>query len=156
MKDPHRFGVVEFDKNGDVLTIEEKPKKPLSNYAVTGLYFYDNNVVKYAKSLLPSSRGELEITDLNNIYKEKDSLSVEILGRGFAWLDTGTCNSLMEAGRFVQTLEQRQGLKVACLEEISFDKKWLTKDLLLKQAKAMKNTEYGQYLFQVANGQIQQ
>ena len=152
VKDPGRFGVVEFDKNGNVLSIEEKPTNPKSNFAVTGLYFYDNDVVEIAKSIKPSPRGELEITDINNIYKERGTLKVELLGRGFAWLDTGTYDSLMEAGQFVQTVEHRQGLKVACLEEIAFSKKWLSKERLIKQAKAMKKTSYGEYLLKVANG----
>tara|TARA_B100000780_G_C21126579_1_gene457340 strand:- start:4164 stop:5048 length:885 start_codon:yes stop_codon:yes gene_type:complete len=152
VKDPERFGVVEFDSNGNVLSIEEKPSSPKSNYAVTGLYFYDNDVVEIAKSIKPSSRGELEITDINNVYKTRGDLKVELLGRGFAWLDTGTHDSLMEAGQFVQTVEHRQGLKVACLEEIGFHNGWLSKELLLKQADALKKTSYGEYLAKVANG----
>jgi glucose-1-phosphate thymidylyltransferase len=151
VKDPERFGVVEFDKIGNVLSLEEKPINPKSNYAVTGLYFYDNDVVEIAKSIKPSSRGELEITDINNVYKIKGNLKVELLGRGFAWLDTGTYDSLMEAGQFVQTVEHRQGLKVACLEEIAFSRKWLSKKQLLKQANEMKKTSYGKYLMKVAN-----
>lgn len=151
VKDPQRFGVVDFDSNGNVLSIEEKPNNPKSNYAVTGLYFYDNEVVEIAKLIKPSHRGELEITDVNKAYKEKGNLKVELLGRGFAWLDTGTHDSLMEAGKFVQTIEHRQGLKVACLEEIAFDKKWLSKEALLKQAKTMSKTSYGEYLIKVAN-----
>jgi glucose-1-phosphate thymidylyltransferase len=152
VKDPERFGVVEFDDSGNVLSIEEKPVFPKSNYAVTGLYFYDNDVVEIAKSIKPSSRGELEITDINNAYKARGDLKVELLGRGFAWLDTGTHDSLMEAGQFVQTVEHRQGLKVACLEEIAFHKGWLSKELLLKQADALKKTSYGEYLTKVAGG----
>ena len=152
VKDPERFGVVEFDDNGNVLSIEEKPVTAKSNYAVTGLYFYDNDVLQIAKSIKPSSRGELEITDVNNAYKSRGELKVELLGRGFAWLDTGTHDSLMEAGQFVQTVEHRQGLKVACLEEIAFHKGWLSKELLLKQADALKKTSYGEYLIKVAGG----
>ena len=152
VKDPERFGVVEFDNSGNVLSIEEKPVIAKSNYAVTGLYFYDNDVVQIVKSIKPSSRGELEITDVNNAYKMRGDLRVELLGRGFAWLDTGTHDSLMEAGQFVQTVEQRQGLKVACLEEIAFHKGWLSKELLLQQADALKKTSYGEYLAKVAGG----
>ena len=152
VKDPERFGVVEFDDAGKVLSIEEKPLAPKSNYAVTGLYFYDNDVVKISKSIMPSSRGELEITDVNKVYQAKGDLKVELLGRGFAWLDTGTHDSLMEAGQFVQTVEHRQGLKVACLEEIAFNMGWLSKDLLLTQAEALKKTGYGEYLLKVAGG----
>jgi|TARA_B100001093_G_C26752347_1_gene981749 glucose-1-phosphate thymidylyltransferase len=151
VKDPGRFGVVEFDKIGNVLSIEEKPANPKSNYAVTGLYFYDNNVVSIAKSISPSARGELEITDINNVYKSRGDLKVEILGRGFAWLDTGTHDSLMEAGKFVQTIEHRQGLKVACLEEIAFQNGWLSRKFLLKKANALNKTSYGEYLFKIAN-----
>ena len=152
VKDPGRFGVVEFDDNGKVLSIEEKPAIPRSNYAVTGLYFYDNDVVEIAKRIKPSARGELEITDINNAYQARGDLNVELLGRGFAWLDTGTHDSLMEAGQFVQTVEHRQGLKVACLEEIAFHKGWLSKESLLKQAAALKKTSYGEYLLKVAGG----
>lgn len=150
VKDPERFGVVEFDEEGSVLSIEEKPANAKSNYAVTGLYFYDNKVVSIAKSIKPSARGELEITDINNAYQKRGDLKVELLGRGFAWLDTGTHDSLMEAGQFVQTIEQRQGLKVACLEEIAYEKGWLSQELLLKQAEILKKTAYGQYLFKIA------
>jgi glucose-1-phosphate thymidylyltransferase len=146
VKDPERFGVVEFDAEGNVLSIEEKPASPKSNHAVTGLYFYDNDVIKIAKSIKPSLRGELEITDINNVYKIRGDLKVELLGRGFAWLDTGTINSLMEAGQFVQTIENSQGLKIACLEEIAFRNGWLSKELLLKQAEALKKSNYGNYL----------
>ena len=152
VKDPGRFGVVEFDEAGKVLSIEEKPLIPKSNYAITGLYFYDNDVVQIAKSILPSFRGELEITDVNKIYQARGDLKVELLGRGFAWLDTGTNDSLMEAGQFVQTIEHRQGLKVACLEEIAFQNGWLSKDSLLTQAEALKKTGYGEYLLKVADG----
>lgn len=152
VKDPERFGVVDFDNDGKVLSIEEKPVTPKSNYAVTGLYFYDNDVVKIAKSIKPSARGELEITDVNIVYQDRGDLTVELLGRGFAWLDTGTHDSLMAAGQFVQTVEHRQGLKVACLEEIAFHNGWITKDTLLRQADALKKTHYGQYLAKVAAG----
>lgn len=150
--DPERFGVVEFDESGKVLSIDEKPSKPKSSYAVTGLYFYDNDVVEIAKSIAPSPRGELEITDINNIYQTRGNLSVQLLGRGFAWLDTGTHDSLLEAGQFVQTVEHRQGLKVACLEEIAFHQGWITKSVLLMQAEKLKKTSYGHYLKKVAGG----
>ena len=152
VKDPERFGVVEFGMDGKVLSIEEKPSTPKSNYAITGLYFYDNDVVRIAKSIRPSYRGELEITDVNKVYQARGDLSVELLGRGFAWLDTGTHDSLMEAGQFVQTVENRQGLKVACLEEIAFSHGWLSKSILLSQAEKLKKTSYGEYLVKVANG----
>ena len=151
VQDPERFGVVDFDTNGNVTYIEEKPKNPKSNYAVTGLYFYDNDVIQIAKSIKPSPRGELEITDINNFYKNRGDLTVELLGRGFAWLDTGTHDSLIEAGQFVQTIEHRQGLKVACLEEIAFHQDWISKNKLLKQADALKKTNYGEYLYKVAS-----
>ena len=150
-KEPERFGVVEFNKEGKAISIEEKPTRPKSNFAVTGLYFYDRKVVDLAKSISPSSRGELEITDLNNKYLELGELKVELLGRGFAWLDTGTNEALLEASQFVQTLENRQGLKVACLEEISFMQGWIGKEELLRQAKKLGNTPYGQYLLDLAN-----
>ncbi len=152
VKDPERFGVVEFDTIGNVISIEEKPQNPRSNYAVTGLYFYDNDVIKIAKSISPSGRGELEITDVNVVYQKRGDLTVELLGRGFAWLDTGTHDSLVEAGHFVQTIEKRQGLKLACLEEIAFHKNWISKDTLLKRAEALKMTKYGEYLFRVSGG----
>jgi len=152
VKDPERFGVVDFDTDGKVTSIEEKPENPKSNFAVTGLYFYDNDVIDIAKSVKPSARGELEITDVNNVYQNRGDLTVELLGRGFAWLDTGTHDSLIEAGQFVQTVEHRQGLKVACLEEIAFHQGWITKDTLLQQADALKKTNYGEYLAKVAGG----
>jgi len=152
VKDPGRFGVVEFDDDGQVLNIEEKPKIAKSNYAVTGLYFYDNDVVDVAKSIEPSSRGEFEITDINNAYQLRGDLRVQLLGRGFVWLDTGTHESLLDAGKFVQTLEQRQGLKVACLEEIAFYQGWISRQALLEQAEKLKRTNYGDYLEKVANG----
>ena len=152
VKDPERFGVVDFDDSNKVISILEKPSKPKSNYAVTGLYFYDNDVIKIANTIKPSARGELEITDINNIYLNRGDLAVELLGRGFAWLDTGTHDSLIEAGQFVQTIEHRQGLKVACLEEIAFHQGWISKDQLLKQADALKKTNYGEYLAKVAGG----
>jgi glucose-1-phosphate thymidylyltransferase len=149
VKDPHRFGVVEFDKKGKAKSIEEKPRKPKSDYAVTGLYFYDNSVVKHAKSLKPSKRGELEITDLNKIYLNKGALSVEILGRGFAWLDTGTPGSLLQAGQYVQTIEENQGIKIACLEEITYRLGFLTKRQILKNIDKYKSNEYFDYVRKV-------
>ncbi|KZY60839.1 glucose-1-phosphate thymidylyltransferase [Pseudoalteromonas shioyasakiensis] len=144
--DPERFGVVDFDENGIATSIEEKPAQPKSNYAVTGLYFYDNDVVEIARNIKPSPRGELEITDVNNVYLNRGDLNVNVLGRGFAWLDTGTHDSLIEAGQFVQTIEHRQGLKVACLEEIALQKGWLSKDQVLTAGNNLKKTGYGQYL----------
>ncbi|MDX1694687.1 MAG: glucose-1-phosphate thymidylyltransferase RfbA [Ketobacteraceae bacterium] len=151
VKDPERFGVVEFDPEGHVISIEEKPQKPKSNYAVTGLYFYDNRVVEVAKGLKPSSRGELEISDINNHYLDADELNVIVMGRGFSWLDTGTHDSLMEAGSFVQTIEHRQGLKVACLEEIGYRNGWLTEADLRSQGRALEKTGYGEYLLRIAD-----
>jgi glucose-1-phosphate thymidylyltransferase len=150
VNDPERFGVVEFDAHMRAISIEEKPKHPKSNYAVTGLYFYDNDVIDIAKTIKPSSRGELEITSVNNAYLERGDLNVELLGRGYAWLDTGTHDSLLEAGHFVQTIEHRQGLKVACLEEIAFTNKWISKDQLIAEGKALSKTGYGQYLLKIA------
>ena len=145
VKDPQRFGVVEFDENNKAISIEEKPKEPKSEYAVTGLYFYDNKVVEYAKSLKPSARGEYEITDLNKIYLEKNQLIVNKLGRGFAWLDTGTHHSLLQAGLYIQTIEENQGIKIACLEEIAYRMGFLTKDVIYKNIKSIKGNEYYNY-----------
>ena len=144
--DPERFGVVEFDKNMKAISIEEKPAKPKSSYAVTGLYFYDNDVIEIAKNIKPSHRGELEITCVNRAYLERGDLNVELLGRGFAWLDTGTFESLLDASHFVETVEKRQGFKVACLEEIAFNNKWLSKEQLQAKAKELSKNSYGQYL----------
>ncbi|MCC3862335.1 glucose-1-phosphate thymidylyltransferase RfbA [Pseudemcibacter aquimaris] len=152
VSDPERFGVVDFDEHGKVTGIEEKPQKPKSNYAVTGLYFYDNDVIDIAKNIKPSARGELEITDVNKAYLENNMLNVNLLGRGFAWLDTGTHDSLMEASHFIQTVEKRQGFKIACLEEIAYNKGWLNKGDLLQRAEKLNNTSYGQYLIQIARG----
>ena len=153
VKDPERYGVVEFNKEGNAISLEEKPKKPKSNYAVTGLYFYDNRAVEYAKKIKPSSRGELEITDLNQMYLENSSLSVESMGRGYAWLDTGTHESLLEAHHFIQTVENRQGLKIACPEEIAYQKKWINTEQLKMLALPLMKNNYGQYLMQIINEQ---
>jgi glucose-1-phosphate thymidylyltransferase len=151
VSDPERFGVVEFDENKKAISIEEKPDKPKSNWAVTGLYFYDNDVVDIAKNIKPSARGELEITDINKAYLERGDLNVGLLGRGFAWLDTGTQDSLLEASHFVQTVEKRQGFKIACPEEIAFRKGWLSKDELLEAGERLKKSPYGLYLLDIVN-----
>lgn len=153
--DPERFGIVEFDKNGKAVSIEEKPKEPKSNYCVTGLYFYDNRVVEYAKNLKPSARGELEITDLNRIYLENQSLNVELLGQGFTWLDTGTHESLVEATNFIKTVEQHQHRKIACLEEIAYLNGWISKENIFKVYEVLKKNQYGQYLKDVLDGKYQ-
>jgi glucose-1-phosphate thymidylyltransferase len=152
VRDPERFGVVEFDKTKKVISIEEKPNIPKSNFAVTGLYFYDNDVVEIAKKVKPSHRGELEITTINQMYMERQDLNVELLGRGFAWLDTGTHESLLEAAMFVETIEKRQGYKVACLEEIAWRQGWLTNDQVIQASKAYKKTSYGRYLAGLIEG----
>jgi len=149
VKDPERYGVAEFDKQGNVISLEEKPETPKSNYAVTGLYFYDSNVVEYAKQIKPSWRGELEITDINKIYLQQGNLSVEIMDRGYAWLDTGTHESLLEAHQFVQTIEHRQGLKISCPEEIAYNQEWINAKQLEQLAQPMLKNNYGQYLMQV-------
>lgn len=154
VNDPERYGVVDFDETGKVMSIEEKPKQPKSNYAVTGLYFYSNDVVQKAKSLKPSARGELEITDLNRIYLEENKLNVKLLGRGFAWLDTGTHDSLLQASNFIATIEQRQGLKVSCIEEIAYKKGFISKEELIELAKPLSKNQYGQYLMRLAEKQI--
>jgi glucose-1-phosphate thymidylyltransferase len=153
VNDPERFGVIEFDTEGRALSVEEKPERPKSNYAITGLYFYDNQVVEIAKNVKPSGRGELEITDVNRAYLEAGELNVSVMGRGFAWLDTGTHDSLIEAGQFVQTIEHRQGLKVACLEEIGYRNGWLSKEALQRQATALAKTGYGRYLQEVLDAE---
>lgn len=152
--DPERFGVVEFDDNGKVISVEEKPQQPKSNYAITGLYFYDNRVVEIAKQMKPSARGELEITDLNRAFLEKGDLDVQLLGRGFAWLDTGTMDSLIEAGQFVQMVEKRQGVKISAIEEIAYKNGWITKDKLIESAERYGKSTYGQHLKKVAQGRF--
>ncbi|MCR5798307.1 MAG: glucose-1-phosphate thymidylyltransferase RfbA [Eubacterium sp.] len=154
--DPERFGIVEFDENGKAISIEEKPEHPKSNYCVTGIYFYDNDVVEYAKNLKPSARGELEITDINKIYLEKNKLNVEILGQGFTWLDTGTHDSLVEATNFVSTIENHQHRKIACLEEIAYLKGWISKEEILEVYELLKKNQYGQYLKDVIDGKYQE
>ena len=154
VKDPERFGVVEFDDAQKAISIEEKPVKPKSHFAVTGLYFYDNKVVDIAKSVRPSSRGELEITDVNRLYLEKSELNVNLLGRGFAWLDTGTHESLLEAAQFVETIEKRQGYKIACLEEIAYNRGWLSKAKLEEQARELSKNGYGEYLSALIRGEL--
>ena len=150
VSNPKKFGVVEFDENKRAISIEEKPTNPKSNYAVTGLYFYDNKVINIAKSIKPSSRGELEITDINKVYLNKDELNVETFGRGFAWLDTGTHESLIDASQFIQTIEKRQGFKVACIEEVAYKNGWITKEDLVRLGEVLKKSEYGKYLIDVA------
>jgi glucose-1-phosphate thymidylyltransferase len=150
VKDPERFGVIDFDPEGRAVSIEEKPTEPKSSYAVTGLYFYDNDVIQIAKTIKPSKRGELEITDVNNAYLQRGDLHVERFGRGFAWLDTGTHDSLLEASQYVQTIEHRQGLKVACLEEIAYQQGWVSREHVLARAQYFGKTGYGQYLFKIA------
>lgn len=154
VNDPERYGVVEFDAEGKVISIEEKPQIPRSNYAVTGLYFYSNDVVAKAKSLKPSARGELEITDLNRLYLEENRLNVKLLGRGFAWLDTGTFDSLLQASNYIATIENRQGLKISCIEEIAYKKGFITREQLLELAQPLKNNQYGRYLMKLAGNQI--
>lgn len=154
VNDPERFGIVEFNEEGKAISIEEKPKNPKSNYCVTGLYFYDNRVVEFAKKVKPSERGELEITDLNKMYLEDGSLNVITLGRGYAWLDTGTMDSLAEAGEFIKVIETRQGVQIASLEEIAYLNKWITKETLLESAKKYGKSNYGQYLLKVADNKI--
>ncbi len=154
VNDPERFGVVEFDKTGKVISVEEKPKNPKSNYAITGLYFYDNRVVNFAKKTKPSARGELEITSINQMYLDEGALEVKLLGRGFAWMDTGTINSLMEANDFVKVIEERQNIKIAALEEIAYHNGWIKKESLLEIVKKYGNSKYGQHLMHVAKGKI--
>jgi len=151
VSDPKRYGVVEFDEKGNVLSLEEKPQNPKSDYAVVGLYFYSNDVVKKAKNLKPSARGELEITDLNKLYLDENRLQVKLMGRGMAWLDTGTHESLLDASNFIATIERRQGLKIACIEEIAYRKGYISKDQLLNLAEPLKKNQYGQYLIKIAN-----
>ncbi len=151
VKDANQFGVIDFDKDMNIISIEEKPQNPRSNYVATGLYFYDEKVVSMAKQIKPSPRGELEITSLNKMYLNKKEISVQILGRGFAWLDTGTHDSLLEAGSFVQTLEKRQGIKIACIEEIAYKSKWISQSELIKKGEEMSNTSYGQYILSLEN-----
>ncbi len=154
VQDPERFGVVDFDAAGKVLSLEEKPKEPKSNYAVTGLYFYDNRVVKFAKQLRPSARGELEITDLNRLYLNEDALNVQLLGRGYAWLDTGTMESLLDAANFVHMIEKRQGIKISAPEEVAYNNGWISKDQLLSSAARYGKSPYGEHLKRVAEGKI--
>ncbi len=154
VKDPERYGVVEFDNTGKAISLEEKPENPKSNYAVTGLYFYSNDVVEKAKNLKPSKRGELEITDLNRLYLEENRLKVKLLGRGFAWLDTGTHESLLQASNFIATIEQRQGLKVSCIEEIAYKKGFISKEQLIELAQPLSKNQYGEYLLSLADKQI--
>jgi glucose-1-phosphate thymidylyltransferase len=150
VKDPERYGVIEFDNEGNVKSIEEKPKVPKSNYAVVGLYFYDKSVVDIVKSITPSDRGELEITSVNQVYLDKGKLAVEIMGRGYAWLDTGTYESLVEASNYIQIMEQRMGLKIACIEEIAYEKNYINQEQLLRLAEPLKKTQYGEYLLKIA------
>ena len=154
VEDPERFGIVEFDANGKVLSVEEKPAKPKSNYAITGLYFYDKDVVEYAKTVKPSPRGELEITTLNDIYLQKDRLDVQLLGRGFAWLDTGTMDSLVDAADFVRMVEKRQGIKISAPEEIAYRNGWITKEQLIESAQKYGKSPYGQHLYRVAEDKL--
>ncbi len=155
VNDPERFGIVEFDENGKVISVEEKPKQPKSNYCITGLYFYDKRVVEYAKTIKPSARGELEITDLNRIYLERGDLNVKLLGRGFAWLDTGTMDSLLEASDFVQMIQKRQGIEISAPEEIAYLNGWISKETLLSSAAEYGKSPYGEHLRRVADGKIQ-
>jgi glucose-1-phosphate thymidylyltransferase len=154
VKDPKRFGIVEFDRKGNVLSVEEKPENPKSNYCITGLYFYDNRVVEMAKKVKPSARGELEITDLNRLYLEEDDLKVQVLGRGFAWLDTGTMDSLMEAATFIQTVQTRQGVVISAPEEIAYHEKWIDKEKLVDSAKMYGKSPYGEHLMRVAQDRL--
>jgi glucose-1-phosphate thymidylyltransferase len=154
VNDPERYGVVEFSPDGQVISIEEKPKQPKSNYAVTGLYFYSNDVVEKAKGLKPSARGELEITDINRLYLNEKRLKIEVLSRGHAWLDTGTHESLLQASNFIHTIEERQGLKISCIEEIAYKRGFIDKTQLLKLAEPLKKNQYGEYLIKIANEKI--